>query len=275
MSDTLSLCAQEVRSNDHDQFLCGLFAPEKHQNSFYALHVFEMETARIRDLVNEPHLGLIRLQWWRDLVDGVYAGGNERVENGSHKEIVSLFSRKEIDKSILERYFNARSFDMEDRAHDDLGALLRYGEATAGAINQMKENVMDLPVSQAALEMGKAQALYRLLRSLAYQARSGRCKIPLALRNRHQLDMAAFSQMSMHEALKDCVNEIVHEIFNCLEQARLSQAQPNAVLLSSVSIEDYCKRLAKLSYDPFDPRIGGGRLSRQVKLAYRAWRGRY
>ena len=73
MVNSLSLCAQgEVRKNDHDQFLCSLFVPEDHRRAFWALSLFQIETLRIRDAVSEPHLGLIRLQWWRDVLQNLY-----------------------------------------------------------------------------------------------------------------------------------------------------------------------------------------------------------
>jgi len=277
MSSQLSLCGEEIRNNDHDQFLCGLFMPEDKHDAFFALHFFYLETARIRDLVGEPHLGLIRLQWWRDLVDGIYNDQQTHTEHGTHKEIVSVLSEKKIEKALFDSYFNARSFDMEDMAHDDLNALLRYAKATGGNIAKMKAALIRVEEVDAIEKIGTAMVLIDLIRSLAFQARKGHCKIPTAIVRKHQLDMKSFHDFETGDALKACVKEIACEVETLIHEARTLKAdkKAQAILLSTVSIEDYLKRLKKVSYDPFNPNVGGGRLSKQLKLAFKAWRGAY
>jgi len=276
MTSQLSLCAQEVRKHDHDQFLCGLFVAEEKQNTFFALQVLHLETVRIRDMVSDPQLGLMRLQWWRDLIDSIYGDTKtEQVENGTHREIVEALQSCEIDPALFTRYFNARSFDMEDRTHDDMNALLRYAEATGGVMAQIKEAAIGYEVSDAARLIGTAQALSYLLKTLAHQSRSGRCKIPLSLVRQHELDMKDFASFTCNPALKACVKELVQHSRDLIAQARKSRTRSNPVLLNSVAIEDHLNRLEKVEFDPFTPEIGGGRLKRQLKLGYRAMRNRY
>lgn len=275
MDSDLSLCGEEIRKTDHDQFICGLFVPDEQRNAFYALQVFNAETQRIRDLVQEPHLGLFRLQWWRDVVDALYEGKSSQVENGTHKEIVDVMATAGIPKPLFERYFNARAFDMEDRPHDDLAALLRYAEATGGAMAEIKAAAIGLDKTEGHIKIGIAQTLYDIIRSLAFQARKRRCKLPQALIKKHNLDLKTFMELKTDEPLKACVQELVSEIENQLKQARSIYAKPDAVLLSSIAIEDYLKRLKKVNFDPFNPNRGNGRLKKQLTIAFRAWRGKY
>jgi phytoene/squalene synthetase len=275
MTTSLSLCGQEIQKVDHDQFLCGLYAPDEHRDDFYALCLFAHETARIRDMVKEPHLGLIRLQWWRDVVEAVYTDRQDHSENGTHKEFVKTLQTKTIDKGLLDRYLNARAFDMEDQTHDDLPALMRYLEATGGSINHMKACFLNPDTMPAAQKIGTAQALCDVIKTLPYQARSGKCKIPVSLRKKHQLDLKAFHDFQPSNALQNCISELADEIIRLIAEARTEKAASNAALLSTVAIEDYLKRLKKLFYDPFNPHIGGGRLARQIKLILHGWRGSY
>lgn len=276
MTSQLSLCAQEIRKNDHDHFLCGLFAPQDHQNDFFAIQFFYTETLRIRDAVSEAQLGLIRLQWWRDLVDGIYSGQRStEAENGTHQEFAQTLARRTIDQTLFDRYFNARSFDMEDRPHDDLAALLRYCEATGGLIAQIKEAAIGYKPHEAALKIGTANAICYIIRTLAHQSRIARSKLPLSLIKKHNLDMNGFYKFESSPELKNIVKELVDEMERLIAQARTEGATSNAVLLNTVSLEDYLKRLKKVDYDPFTPHIGQGRLSKQIKLAFKAWRNRY
>src|SRR5579871_2069282 len=69
MNQTL---AAVVRRCDPDRFLTALFAPAEKRDALFALYAFNHELARAREVVTEPPLSLIRLQWWREVVDGAY-----------------------------------------------------------------------------------------------------------------------------------------------------------------------------------------------------------
>jgi len=59
-----------VRRVDPDRFLTALFAPAEKREALFLLYAFNHELARARESVSEPPLALIRLQWWREVVEG-------------------------------------------------------------------------------------------------------------------------------------------------------------------------------------------------------------
>lgn len=63
-----------VRAQDRDRWLSTFFAADDRRPHLLALYAFNAEVLKVRDAVSEPHLGMIRLQWWRDTIDGIYAG---------------------------------------------------------------------------------------------------------------------------------------------------------------------------------------------------------
>jgi len=63
-----------VREADKDRFLATLFAPAPVRPPLYALYAFNVEIARVRELIHEPFAGEIRLQWWKDALSGNQAG---------------------------------------------------------------------------------------------------------------------------------------------------------------------------------------------------------
>ena len=71
ISDNLSY---KARVADFDRYLCALFAKKAERDSLFSLIVFNSEIAKIRTLVNEPLIGRMRLQWWRDAIEGIYKG---------------------------------------------------------------------------------------------------------------------------------------------------------------------------------------------------------
>ena len=68
-SQNLSPLARLVRRHDRDRFLTALFAPAERREDLLALYAFNYEIAKTREVVSEPVLGQIRLQWWRETID--------------------------------------------------------------------------------------------------------------------------------------------------------------------------------------------------------------
>src|ERR1700744_5704619 len=59
-----------VHRYDPDRFLTALFAPPAKRDALLTLYAFNHELARAREVASEPPLALIRLQWWREVVEG-------------------------------------------------------------------------------------------------------------------------------------------------------------------------------------------------------------
>src|SRR5258708_31734671 len=72
--DPTQYCAQQGRRFAHDRYLCTMFAREPVQARLFALYAFNVEIARVREIVSEPVIGQMRLQWWRDAITEFAAG---------------------------------------------------------------------------------------------------------------------------------------------------------------------------------------------------------
>ena len=72
MTDPLEIdvFAAQLRLHDPDRYLTARLAPKPSRPALITLYAFNAELARICDAVSEPALGEIRLQWWRDALDG-------------------------------------------------------------------------------------------------------------------------------------------------------------------------------------------------------------
>lgn len=85
----LSYCGRQVRRYDHDRFLTSLFAPAARREGLLALYAFNVEIAKTAEVVSEAMLGQIRLQWWREAIEALYAGAPPEHE-------VALADRKSV-----------------------------------------------------------------------------------------------------------------------------------------------------------------------------------
>src|SRR5579871_3364824 len=66
----MSYCEDTVRRYDRDRYRLALSQRPDRRPALFALFAFNHEIAKTREVVSDPTLGLIRLQWWRDAIDG-------------------------------------------------------------------------------------------------------------------------------------------------------------------------------------------------------------
>ena len=59
-----------MRRHDPDRFLTALFAPAARREALFTLYALNHELARAREVAREPMMALVRLQWWREVIEG-------------------------------------------------------------------------------------------------------------------------------------------------------------------------------------------------------------
>ncbi len=59
-----------MRRHDPDRFLTALFAPAAVREALFTLYALNHELARAREVAREPMMALVRLQWWREVIEG-------------------------------------------------------------------------------------------------------------------------------------------------------------------------------------------------------------
>lgn len=67
----LSTIAQDLRLKDNEKFLACMFAPEDLRDKIMAIFLFHNEIYDIPQIVSEPMVGKIKLQWWRDVISEI------------------------------------------------------------------------------------------------------------------------------------------------------------------------------------------------------------
>ena len=175
----LSAPGEIVRVHDPDRYLCDLFAEPKTREGLFALHAFNHEVARIREVVSEPMLGHIRLQWWREALDGILAATPRQ-----HEVVLGLawaFETFRLDRADFDSILEARETDLDDAPFATIEALVDYARRTAGMISRIGLAILGVPepaTTRAADDIAVAAALTGLLRAMPYLARSKRLMLP-------------------------------------------------------------------------------------------------
>jgi phytoene synthase len=140
-----------VRRQDRDRYLSCLFAPDDKRPHLLALYAFNAEILRVRDTVSEAGLGLIRLQWWRDTIAGIYAG-NETPAYAVAEALARAIREGQLPQQALLDLVTAHEFDLFDDRMPDLTALEAYmGEAYSRLI-MMAAMILDRDAAPKASE---------------------------------------------------------------------------------------------------------------------------
>ena len=128
-SGDANICADHVRNHDPDRYLCAMFAPVSVRPALMALYAFNIELSMVRERVNEPLLGEMRFQWWRDQIDGCY-GGTPRPE-GIAGELYSFIKKFDPPRQFFDDLINTRTRDLVEEPFGDLSDFEEYCRGTA------------------------------------------------------------------------------------------------------------------------------------------------
>ena len=104
--DQLSPLASDLREQNPDRYLATLFAPPARRASLFALYAFDNELARVQSVVTEPVAGLIRLQWWQDVIDGF--GRDATVAHPVVQGLKHAVAQGGLDRAYLQRALEGR-----------------------------------------------------------------------------------------------------------------------------------------------------------------------
>lgn len=175
MSDTpaLSACAALVRRHDPDRFLTALFAPAPLREALFALYAFNHELARAREAVREPMLALVRLQWWREVVQGT------RKKHEVASPLSDAIAQGLLVPQDLLGMIEGREAEAEE-AIPDQAAWRGYLAATGGGVMVAAGRLLGADAAlRARLRMlGTAHGLAGQLRNVPALARAGRVLLP-------------------------------------------------------------------------------------------------
>jgi phytoene/squalene synthetase len=168
-----------VRWYDYDRYLSALFAHSKARPHLLALYAFNYEIAKTVETVSQPALGLIRLNWWRETVEGIYAGQLRK-----HEVAMGLARAVEqcrLPREALDAMIEARESDLEETPFASMAQLKSYADATSGNAMRLALRVLGAgeAFDAAAREAGIAYALVGLLRALPHRAARRNLVVPL------------------------------------------------------------------------------------------------
>ncbi len=167
-----------MRRNDPDRFLTALFAPASRRETLFVLYAFNNELARARAVVSEPMLALMRLQWWREVVEGA------RRRHEIAGPLGAAIDAGELRADDLGTLIDAREIEAEP-AIPTLDAWQAYLMGSAGGLAVAAGRLLGAPDLEALRRPGAAYGAAGVLRSVPALARRQRMLLPADMLARH------------------------------------------------------------------------------------------
>lgn len=162
-----------LRAAHPDWALLSLFLPHDRRPAVWALFLFAGEIARVRESVSDTHLGLIRLQWWRDALNAPPA------QHPFLPLLVDAITRYDLPVTDFETLLYAREFDLSDTPPAHLEGLVHYADYTTTPLLRLAQRINGHTVDDAVCQpLGIAAGLTYLLQAVVTQARAGICLLP-------------------------------------------------------------------------------------------------
>lgn len=127
---TLADCARLVAAGDPDRFRAAMAAPLAAREALLPLYAFNLEAARAAFVAREPMVALMRLQFWRDVLEEAATGKPPRAHEVA-EPLARLIQARGLDVAPLDALLAARMEDAAPRALTPPEALA-FAEATAG-----------------------------------------------------------------------------------------------------------------------------------------------
>jgi NADH dehydrogenase [ubiquinone] 1 alpha subcomplex assembly factor 6 len=257
----LSPVAELVRRRDPDRFQTALFAPIAHREALFALYAFNSEIARVREIVSEPMLGRIRLEWWRQAIAAAYEGAAAR-RHIVAQPLTRVIRERALSRGHFARLIDAREGDLEAEPPPDLGALEAYAAASSASLVHLALEILGASGAEAleaGTHIGIAYALAGLLRAMPFSGRGGRPFIPRDIARKTGLLERDLAARRSTPALAAAAAEIAATASSHLDRAREKRhALPRSALpalLPAVVAERALIRLRRAGYDPLAPSL--------------------
>ena len=163
---------QALRRADPDRMLAAAFAPAAKRPALFLLYAFNHELARAREVASSGPMALIRLHWWREVIDGA-----------QRRHPVALPLRQALADGVfapadLLGLIDAREAEAEPIP--DLDAFMAYAQGTAGALMRVAGIWLGADRSvRAALErLGTGTGIALMLRAAPSLRALGRDLLP-------------------------------------------------------------------------------------------------
>ena len=254
-------CLAQVRQGDRDRYLALLFAPASARSALAAVAAFNLELARAASEITESMLGLVRLQWWREAVEEIRAGGAVRRHQVA-EALAAATRARGLSTDRMLAMIASREEELESDGPPTQAVFDARADATAANLIRLSLQAVGLDpeetgLSAASASVGRAYATVGCGRSVLLDARRRRIRLPAEALAEAGVDLDQLLELRPQPALQACLRLLAERAEGDLRAGRQASIPRSArpLLLTARLAALHLERLRRAAYDPFDPRV--------------------
>ncbi|MBO9400831.1 squalene/phytoene synthase family protein [Shimia sp. R9_3] len=162
-AEDIAACAALVQKADPDRFAATMAAKPAAREKLLPIYAFNVEVARAPWVTQESMIAEMRLQWWRDALEEIKAGGMVR----RHEVVTPLALVLDGESAaLLDQLIEARRWDIYRDPFEDAAHFERYLEQTSGGLMQVAAQALGTCASEVAQDVGYALGLANWLKAI-------------------------------------------------------------------------------------------------------------
>ncbi|KAG2196011.1 hypothetical protein INT46_004486 [Mucor plumbeus] len=261
MQNALNYCKDSVRLRDYEGYLCVPFFPSELRNTQYAIRALNVELASIRENVSKPEIGKMRMQFWKDTIDKIYAG--HPPEQPIALALSEALKTSKMSSMWMKRIISERvsTSNLDDHQFMTLKDMENYSENTQSSLLYLQLEslgVKDVNADHAISHIGKMIGITTFLRSLPFHVSQKRLVLPAEITAKHNLVQENVFRGEI-DGMEDAVYDVATAAYDQLLTARslMSQIPHEAfpALLSAIPYVRYLESLEKANFNVFDVKL--------------------
>jgi phytoene synthase len=255
-----AFCADLVRSHDFVRYVSTLFVPADQRRALLAIYAFNAEISRVREQVNQPLPGEIRLQWWTDMLAGAGHGGVEG--NPVAAELLLAIRNHHLPVEPLSRLVNEHQFDLYNDPMPTMAALEGYINDTSCALFSLSAAIAGRQsdeIEHLARHAGLAQGIAQVIAALPRDAARRQLFVPLQVLQQHGSGMeevfAGKETTKLRKALDQLIAEARGHLATALTLLENVPPEVRPVFLGLSTVARDLTRMARTDSNPFAPHV--------------------
>lgn len=172
-------CQDKAARSGSSFYYTFLFLPPEQRLAITALYAFCREVDDIVDSRIEPQIARIKLNWWREEIDRLFAGSPQHPVTRALAEPVSRYN---LPREHFLEIIDGMEMDLDYDSYPSFRELSLYCHRVASIVGIMSAEIFgatDRHTTRYAHQLGMAFQLTNILRDVGEDARRGRLYIPL------------------------------------------------------------------------------------------------
>jgi NADH dehydrogenase [ubiquinone] 1 alpha subcomplex assembly factor 6 len=242
----ISNLALQVKKYDYERFLCTLFAKNEHMEPLFTLYAFNIEIARVAELVTEEMMGLVRLQWWSDEIENIYNGKFR--DHHILTPLAGIIEKYQLDKDAFLQLIRAREFDLRGEPPETIQELVKYCDHSSAHLLKLAAQIMGLEQSSSLQSLGIAWAIIGHIRAIKYREPKLPLMVPVSILESNGITKEDFFQEPQEDKAATCIKELAELAQKFLDQFDRQPHDKNMRLYEALS-RKMLKRLERARHN--------------------------